>query len=121
MIYQSDHELRSLRWEIGALPIRCRINKSSKPLLKIGKLKFTKISGNSQKPLLSQDNLPPCLTGSLSLIHCRPVTYLTHLETAHQSSKFVRHHLSLSSLIYFWVRLPACISCQLSSQEAPLS
>ena len=46
VIYWSDHKLGSLQWEIGALPIRYRINKSSKPLLNIDKLTFTK-SGKS--------------------------------------------------------------------------
>ena len=40
---QSSHELGSLRFQIGASPIRYRINKSSKPLLKIDKITFTKI------------------------------------------------------------------------------
>ena len=37
------HKLGSLRWEKGASPIPYRINKSSRPLLKIDKLIFTKI------------------------------------------------------------------------------
>ena len=41
-LYQLGHKLGSLRWEIGALAIRYRINKSSKPLLKIDKVAFTK-------------------------------------------------------------------------------
>ena len=31
----SAHELGPLQWEIGASPMRYRVNKSSKPLLKI--------------------------------------------------------------------------------------
>ena len=46
-LYQSGHELGSLRWEIGASPIRYRIIKSSKPLLKIDKLNLQKFSGKS--------------------------------------------------------------------------
>ena len=41
--YDSGHKLALPRWEIGVSPIRCRINKSSKPLLKIDKIIFTKI------------------------------------------------------------------------------
>ena len=40
---QSRHELGSLRCEIGASPLRYRMNKSSEPLVKIDKLTFTKI------------------------------------------------------------------------------
>ena len=119
VIYESGHKLGSLRWEIGASLIRYRINKSSKPLWKINKLTFTKAFGKSWKPLLNQNNLSPCLT--FSLLHCRHITYLTHQDTAYQSSDLVCHHLSLSCLLYFWVSLPAYISCQLSSQEATLS
>ena len=44
VIYQSGHKLGSPYWEIGVLPIRCKINKKiSKPLLKINKVIFTKI------------------------------------------------------------------------------
>ena len=39
---------------------------------------------------------PSVLFYRLSLIHCSHVTFLTHLETAYQSSQFVCHHLSLS-------------------------
>ena len=38
---------------------------------------------------------------SLSLIHCSHFTYLTHLDTAYQSSQFEFQHLSLSSLLRF--------------------
>ena len=41
-IYQSNHGLGSLPWEIGAPPIRYRINKSSIPQLKMDKPIFTK-------------------------------------------------------------------------------
>ena len=44
VIQESGHKLGSLRWEKGPLLIRYRINKSSKPLSKIDKLTFTKIS-----------------------------------------------------------------------------
>ena len=40
---QSIYELGSLRCNIGASPIRYKINKFSKPLSKIDKITFTKI------------------------------------------------------------------------------
>ena len=40
---QLSDELGSLPCEIGASPIRYKINKSSKPLLKIDTITFTKI------------------------------------------------------------------------------
>ena len=40
---QSSHELGSLPFQIGPSPIQYRTNKSSKPLLKIDKITFTKI------------------------------------------------------------------------------
>ena len=36
------------------------------------------------------------LSYKLSLIHCIPVTYLTHLDTAYHYGQYVCHHLSLS-------------------------
>ena len=47
VIYQSGHELGSLRWETGALPIRYRTDKSLKTLLKFGKLTLQKFIGKS--------------------------------------------------------------------------
>ena len=43
VIYQSGHELGSLRWEMETSPKSYRINKLSNPLSHIDKLKFTKI------------------------------------------------------------------------------
>ena len=48
-------------------------------------LKF--FSGNSQKPVLSQNNLA-ILPYSPSPIHCSHPTYLTRLDTAYQSIQF---------------------------------
>ena len=47
----------------------------------------------SHKPLLSHTS---AMSYRLSLIHFRHVTYLTHLDTAYQSSQLECHHLSLS-------------------------
>ena len=115
MIYESGHKLGSLRWEIGALLIRYRINKSSKPLWKIDKLTFTKICWLVLEVTLKSKQ-PFTLSYILSL-HCSHVTYLTHQDTAYQSRELLRCHLSLSCLL----RFPPYISCQLSSQEATLS
>ena len=43
VICESGYKLGSLRWEIVASLVRYSINKSSKPLRKINKLRFTKI------------------------------------------------------------------------------
>ena len=115
VIYESGHKLGSLRWEIGALLIRYRINKSSKPLWKIDKLTFTKICWLVLEVTLKSKQ-PFTLSYILSL-HCSHVTYLTHQDTAYQSSELLLCHLSLSCLL----RFPPYISCQLSSQEATLS
>ena len=97
VIYESGYKLGSLRWKIGASLIRYRINKSSKPLCKSINLHLQKFIGKSQKPLLNQSNLSPCLT--FSLLHCNHVTYLTHQDTAYQSSELMCYHFSLSCLL----------------------
>ena len=119
VIYESGYKLGSLWWKIGASLIRYRINKSSKPLCKSINLHLQKFIGKSQKPLLNQNNLSPSLT--FSLFHCSHVTYLNHQDISNQPNELVCHRLSLSCLLYFWVHLPAYISCLLSSQKAPLS
>ena len=44
VIYESGYKLGLLQWEIGASPIHCRIDKSSKPLWKINKLTCSNIN-----------------------------------------------------------------------------
>ena len=104
VIYESGYKLGSLRWEIGASLIRYRINKSSKPLCKSINLHLQKFIGKSQKPLLNQNNLSPCLT--FSLLHCSHVAYLNHQDISNQSNEsplFVMLAVFLSTFtgIYF--------------------
>ena len=104
------HKLGSLRWEIGASLIRYRINKSSKPLWKIMKVTFTKIYWEVLEATLKLKQ-PFTLFCILS----------PPLQPRYIPNSSGHQHLSLSCLLYFWVLLPAYISCQLSTQEAPVS
>ena len=85
---QLRHELRSLRCEIGASPLRYRINKSSEPLVKTDKLTFTNICWQVLEATTKLKQ-PLVLSYCLSFIHCSHVTYLTHLDTTYQSSSYV--------------------------------
>ena len=65
VIYQSGPKLGSPLWEIGASPIRYRINKSSKPLLRIDKLIFTRVQWQVLEATTKLKQ-PPTLSFSLS-------------------------------------------------------
>ena len=56
---------------------------------------------------------------SLSPIHCSNVTYLTHMGTLYQCSRFACRPLSLSSLLHFCLRV--LTSGPYISHEAPPS
>ena len=94
VIYESGHKLGPLQWEKEALLIHYKINRSSKPLWKIGKLTFTKIYWLVLEATLKSKQ-PFTLSYILSLSHCSHVTYLTHQDTPYESSELVCHHLSL--------------------------
>ena len=64
------------------------ITHSSKPLLKIDKLIFTKIQWYVSEATTKLKQ-PSTLSYRLSLIHCSHVTYLTHLDTANLVSSYV--------------------------------
>ena len=84
MMYESDHKLGLLQWGKGASLICYRIRLPSHYEKSIN-LHLQKFIGKSQKPLLNQNNLSPSLT--FSLLQCSHITYLTHQDTAYQSSE----------------------------------
>ena len=112
-IYQSVHRLGSLLWQLRVSPIRYRINRSSKPLLKIDKLAFAKFQWYVLEATTKSKD-PSTQSYSLSLIKCSHVTFLTAQDTTYQSSQLVCHQLFLSPLLY------QLVIYHLSSQEAPL-
>ena len=75
MIYELGHKVGSRRWKNGSSLISLP-NHYEKSI----NLHLQKFIGKSQKPLLNQNNLSPCLT--FSLLHCSHITYLAHQDAA---------------------------------------
>ena len=91
-------EVWSQWWEIGTSSIRCKINRSSKPVLKLMKLHL--------KPLLSQNNLLSYLTASY--ICCSHVTYLKHQLPNYLSILSVHMPSSLSVIVVIFLSTFTC-------------
>ena len=92
-------ELGSLQWDKGLHQYTSGLISLPIQYQKCINFHLEKFSCPSWQLRLSENNL-----FSYSL---QPCTWLAHLYTAYHSSHLKCHHLFLSSLLHFWVHLPA--------------